>query len=141
MMKPLRFFIMALLCAVTNVAWGETVTGIIYFGNNGTKIDNTSVTDKDNLGNDWTITITFSNNNYFSQSNDFSQVGSSNNPASTITFETELPTNQTIKNFEAKFGGFYSEIHISSNRQRAQGDRDKHKKRCKMLLYQLFLRR
>lgn len=106
MMKPLRFFIMALLCAVTNVAWGETVTGIIYFGNNGTKIDETSVTDKDNLGNDWTITITFSNNNYFSQSNDFSQVGSSNNPASTITFETELPTNQTIKNFEAKFGGF-----------------------------------
>ena len=106
MMKPLRFFIMALLCAVTNVAWGETVTGIIYFGNNGTKIDKTSVTDKDNLGNDWTITITFSNNNYFSQSNDFSQVGSSNNPASTITFETELPTNQTIKNFEAKFGGF-----------------------------------
>lgn len=106
MMKPLRFFIMALLCAVANVAWGEPFTGTILFGNNGTKINGTSVTGKDNLENVWTITTTFSNSTYFNQSTDYSQVGSNNNPASTITFETELPTNQTIKNFEAKFGGF-----------------------------------
>ena len=103
-MKSLRFFIMALLCAVANVAWADDVIGTINFGNNGTKINSASVTGEDNLNNTWTITTVGTTS--FTQSTDYSQVGSSNKPATSITFTTTLPQSQNITSFSAKFGGF-----------------------------------
>ncbi len=79
-------------------------TGTINFGNNGTKINDASVTGTDNLNNTWTITTVGTTS--FTQSTDYSQVGSSKNPATSITFTTTLPAEAIVSAFEAKFGGF-----------------------------------
>ena len=103
-MKSLRFFIMALLCAVANVAWADDVIGTINFGNNGTKINSASVTGIDSENNEWTITTVGTTS--YTQSTNYSQVGSSNKPATSITFTTTLPQSRNITNFSAMFGGF-----------------------------------
>ncbi len=103
-MKSLRFFIMALLCAVANVAWADDVTGTINFGNNGTKINSASVTGEDNSNNTWTITTVGTTS--FTQSTNYSQVGKAAEPATSITFTTTLQPSQNITSFSAKFGGF-----------------------------------
>jgi hypothetical protein len=81
--------------------------GTITFGSaeGSTKINSTSVTGDDSMGNTWTIT-TVMNQTSFTQSSNYSQVGSSNNPATSITFTTTLPAEAIISAFEAKFGGF-----------------------------------
>lgn len=99
--------LVALLCAGFSGAWGETETGTITFGNgnNGTvSINKNSITAKDNLGNDWTITTegTYS----FTPNGSWSQVGSSSSPATSITFTTTLPDVKYITAFSAKFGGY-----------------------------------
>lgn len=103
-MKSLRFFIMALLCAVANVAWADDVTGTINFGNNGTKINSASVTGEDNLNNTWTITTVGTTS--YTQSTYYSQVGKAAEPATSITFTTTLQQSQNITSFSAMFGGF-----------------------------------
>ena len=103
-MKSLRFFIMALLCAVANMAWADDVTGTINFGNNGTKINSASVTGEDNSNNTWTITTVGTTS--FTQSTNYSQVGKAAEPATSITFTTTLQPSQNITSFSAKFGGF-----------------------------------
>lgn len=75
----------------------------IIFGNNGTKINAASVTGKDSKGITWTITSTGTTS--FTQSTNYSQVGSSSYPAETITFTATLPSEVEIKSFSAKFGG------------------------------------
>ena len=81
-------------------------TGKITFGNNGNvKINDESVTADDNIGNTWTITTVMKEKS-FTQQPTYSQVGSSNKPATSITFTTTLPSSQTITDFSAKFGGF-----------------------------------
>lgn len=88
--------------------WGADVTGTINFGtvSGSTTVNAASVTGEDSEGNDWTITTvgttSFTNNNNQS----YSQIGSSNKPATSITFTTTLAAEQTIKVFSAKFGGF-----------------------------------
>ncbi|MBQ0081521.1 MAG: bacterial Ig-like domain-containing protein [Alistipes sp.] len=80
--------------------------GIINFGNGDgdCAIDDTSVTGTDSNFNEWMITT--SGTTYFGQNANYSQIGSSNNPASSITFTTTLPDNVQITDFSAKFGGF-----------------------------------
>ena len=78
--------------------------GTIVFGNNGTNITAASVTGDDSMGNTWTITSEGTTS--FTQSTDYSQVGSSSKPATSITFTTTLPAEATITSFEAKLGGF-----------------------------------
>ena len=102
MKQKLRLFTSLLLLAVASAAWGET--GTITFGNNGTKINGASVTGTDNLNNNWTITTVGTTS--FTQSTSYSQVGSSKNPATSITLTTTLPESVTITAFSAKFGGF-----------------------------------
>ena len=86
-------------------AWGETAT--INFGNNGTKINGASVTGDDDKGNTWTITTVFgSAGSSFTQQPSYSQVGSANKPATSITFTTTLPQSANITSLSAKFGGF-----------------------------------
>lgn len=86
------------------------VTGTINFGSasGSTAINATSVTGDDSQGNEWTIATTFGGETSFTQNASYSQVGAAKKPASSITFTTTLPAEQTIKAFSAKFGGFNS---------------------------------
>ena len=96
---------LTLLCG-GNKAWAEAVTATITFGPNNVKISSTSVFANDSQGNTWNIntegTTSFTN----SSENDYSQIGSKKKPATNITFTTTLPSEMTISNFSAKFGGF-----------------------------------
>ena len=96
---------LTLLCG-GNKAWAEAVTATITFGPNNVKISSTSFFANDSQGNTWNIntegTTSFTN----SSENDYSQIGSKKKPATNITFTTTLPSEMTISNFSAKFGGF-----------------------------------
>ena len=86
--------------------WTEMTTGTIYFGNadGSTPINATTKKGTDSMGYEWTITTVGTTS--FSQSTYYSQVGSKNSPATSITFTTTLASTVTITNFSAKFGGF-----------------------------------
>ena len=85
---------------------GETGDGAIYFGtaSGRTSVASASVTGDDSLENTWTITTVGTSS--FTTNTNYSQIGSSNNPATSITFTTSLSSAMTITNFSAKFGGF-----------------------------------
>lgn len=83
-------------------AWGET--GSLTFGTNNTKINSSSVTASDNLGNSWTITTVGTTS--FTPQETYYQVGSKKNPATSITFATTLPSAVNITSFSVKLGGF-----------------------------------
>ncbi len=101
--QNLRWLVTLLAMIVCTGAWAQE-TGTINFGNNGTKITSASVTGNDNKGNTWTIT-TAGTSSYTPNTN-YSQVGSSSKPATSITFTTTLTDDVTITSFSAKFGGF-----------------------------------
>ncbi len=100
--QNLRWLVTLLAMIVCMGAWGQE-TGTITFGNNGTKINSDSVTGNDNKGNTWTITTAGTTS--YTQSTNYSQVGSSSKPATSITFTTTLANDVTITSFSAKFGG------------------------------------
>ncbi len=79
-------------------------TGTINFNSNAVVINDASVNGNDNLGNSWTITTAGTTS--FTSNAAYYQVGSSQNPATSITFTTTLPQQVTITDFSAKFGGF-----------------------------------
>lgn len=85
-------------------AWAEEVTGVISFGTNNVKINASSVTGDDNLGNTWTIKTVGTSS--YTANTGYYQVGSSNKPATSITFTMSLPNDVTIKSMAATFGGF-----------------------------------
>lgn len=68
-------------------------------------IDAASVTGQDSLFNEWTITVDIADE-YFGQNSAYSQVGSSNKPATSILLEMSFDKAYTIESFEAKLGGF-----------------------------------
>lgn len=81
-------------------------TGTINFGN-GTgdvNVNSASVTGDDSLSNTWTITTTGTAS--FTPNADYSQIGSSKDPAESITFTTTLTATMKITAFSCKFGGF-----------------------------------
>ena len=80
--------------------------GTINFGNGegDCAINSASVNGTDTNGQKWTITT--SGTNYYGQNANYSQIGSSGNPADGITFTTTLPNDAQITDFSAKFGGF-----------------------------------
>ncbi len=84
----------------------QTENGSITFGNNNVKINAASVTADDVYDNEWTITTAGTTS--FTQNAAYSQIGSSNNSATSITFTTTLPQSVQITKFAAKFGGFGS---------------------------------
>lgn len=102
----LRWLIMSLVLCGNLSALGAPKTGTIIFGSNDTKINSASVTGDDNFGNTWTITTVGTTS--FSQHGDCSQVGSSNKPATSITFTMTLDKDKTanIQSLSAKFGGY-----------------------------------
>lgn len=82
-------------------------TATIKFGKNNVEIKKDPVTAKDDQQNSWTIT-TAGTAVHFSTQAGFAQVGSSNNPATNITFTTTLPEDAEVTSISAKFGGFTS---------------------------------
>lgn len=85
-------------------AWGETKTGTIKFGTNDFKISKVDVTGNDDLSNSWRV-VTVGTTSFTQQPN-YSQVGSSDKPAKSITFTMTLPSDVKFTTFSAKFGGF-----------------------------------
>lgn len=85
-------------------AWGETKTGTIKFGTNNLKISSANVTGNDNLNNSWSVVTVGTTS--FTQQPIYSQVGSSKQPATSITFTMTLPSDVKFTSFSAKFGGF-----------------------------------
>lgn len=79
-------------------------TATIKFGTDNVKIDKASVTANDDQDNSWTIAT--DGTEYFNTNADYYQVGSSNNPATSITFTTTLPNDAEVTFISAKFGGF-----------------------------------
>ena len=99
---------------------GTEKVAIINFGsgNGNTKIEGKTSsgsgtvtytdTGNDSEGNTWTITTVTSKTKSFTQSSNYSQIGSSNNPVTSITFTTTLAQPASEISLEAKFGGFSS---------------------------------
>lgn len=85
-------------------AWGETKTGTIKFGTNNLKISSANVTGNDNLNNSWSVVTVGTTS--FTQQPIYSQVGSSKQPATSITFTMTLPSDVKFTSFSAEFGGF-----------------------------------
>lgn len=83
-------------------AWGET--GTVTFGKKLFEIENANVTGKDDLNNSWSVVTV--GTEYFGQYSTYSQVGSKNNPAKSITFTMSLPSDVKFTSFSAEFGGF-----------------------------------
>ena len=79
-------------------------TATITFGTNDVKIDKASVTANDDQKNSWTITTAGTTS--YTQQPTYSQVGSSDNPATSITFTTTLPADAEVTSISSKFGGF-----------------------------------
>lgn len=93
----------SLTVTVTNAV---TQDGTIEFGNATGKlnVNSSSVVGNDSLGNSWTVTT--SGTTSFIQNQNYSQIGSSNNPASSITFEMTLSSSANFTSVSASFGGF-----------------------------------
>ncbi len=91
--------------------WNVITTGTIVFGNNGTKINAASVTGDDSMGHTWTITTEGTTS--FTQSTEYSQIGSNSNPASKITFSMTLSEEVTFTSVSAKFVGSSGSSHAS----------------------------
>lgn len=108
MLKSALIKLMLVIAIVVGgkVAWGQSVTGIIYFGNTSgrTNINSTSVSGDDSQDNTWTITTEGTTS--FTPNASYSQVGSSKKPATSITFTTTLPSYVNITSMSAEFGGF-----------------------------------
>ena len=113
MKKKFTFLIAAfaalMLITLPGMVKGQTrddVTGTINFGNasGSTNINSASVTGDDSQGNTWTITTTGTTS--FTPNAAYAQIGSSNKPATSITFTTTLDASQSITAMSAKFGGF-----------------------------------
>ena len=90
--------------ALAGTVKAESVTGTIDFGTNATRIDKAVVTAADSQGNMWTITTVGTTS--FTTNSAYYQVGSSNKPATSITFTTTLNEDVSITAFNARFGGF-----------------------------------
>ena len=75
-----------------------------HSGNGYLKITGPSVSGNDTAGNTWSITTT-GTNPYFGPKTGYYQVGSNNNPATSITFTMSLSQNVNFKTFKAMFGG------------------------------------
>ena len=94
--------LLLLLIGGGSYAWGET--GTVTFGKKLFEIKDANVTGKDDLNNSWSVVTV--GTEYFGQYPTYSQVGSKNNPAKSITFTMSLPSDVKFTSFSAEFGGF-----------------------------------
>ena len=101
MRKIFTLLIVAILATATS--WAAT-TGTITFGTNNVKITKASMTAADDQGNSWKITTV--GTEYFGQQSQYTQVGSADAPATSITFTTTLSKEVKVSSLSVKFGGF-----------------------------------
>lgn len=94
--------LLLLLIGGGSYAWGET--GTVTFGKKLFEIKDANVTGKDDLNNSWSVVTV--GTEYFGQYPTYSQVGSKNNPAKSVTFTMSLPSDVKFTSFSAEFGGF-----------------------------------
>lgn len=94
--------LLLLLIGGGSSAWGET--GTVTFGKKLFEIKDANVTGKDDLNNSWSVVTV--GTEYFGQYSTYSQVGSSADPAESITFTMTLPSDVKFTSFSAEFGGF-----------------------------------
>ena len=94
--------LLLLLIGGGSSAWGET--GTVTFGKKLFEIKDANVTGKDDLNNSWSVVTV--GTEYFGQYPTYSQVGSKNNPAKSITFTMSVPSDVKFTSFSAEFGGF-----------------------------------
>ena len=80
--------------------------GIINFGSatGSTNVNDASISGNDSLNNEWLIETEGTTS--FTPNAAYSQIGSSNKPASSITFTTTLSNNLIIDSLKIKLGGF-----------------------------------
>lgn len=90
-----------------SVSSSSAVTATILFGKatGHVQVTSTSATGKDSANNTWTIT-TVTSSSSFTQQDNYSQIGSSKKPATSITFTTTLASSATITDFSISLGGF-----------------------------------
>ena len=81
-------------------------TATISFGNNGTKINSASVTGTDSEGNSWTVSTVGTTS--FSPNSTYSQVGSKDKPATSITFSTTFANTVSVNSLSILVGGYGS---------------------------------
>lgn len=88
------------------VTESQTYSGLIEFGNTDgkVKVSSANVTGVDNLNNTWAVTTTGTTS--FTANSEYYQIGSSKNPATSITFSMELDSTVVFKEVSASFGGF-----------------------------------
>ena len=94
---------------VTQAAYvpgGDTVEGTITFGSadGSLNVNSANVSGKDNNDIQWTVATVGTTS--FTANNGYAQIGSSNKPATSITFTATIPSGKEVTDFEAKFGGF-----------------------------------
>ncbi len=89
----------------------STVTGAgtVYFGS-GSKtgtiaVNSTSVSGDDSNGNNWSVDTVMASTS-FTQNAEYSQIGASSKPATSITFTQNFSSTFYVTSFQAKFGGF-----------------------------------
>ena len=78
--------------------------GTIKFGTNYNQINNGNVSAVDSLGNTWNIVT--SGTTSFTQNTNYSQLGSSSKPATSINFSMDLGEAKKITDFSIDLGGF-----------------------------------
>lgn len=78
-------------------------TATINFGTKKVNINKATITGDDSEKNSWTITTVGTTS--FSSQPTYSQVGSKDKPAKSITFTTTLPKDAEVTSISAKFGG------------------------------------
>lgn len=105
-MKTSRFFSMIAVLLFGITATSMAADGYLAFGTNDTKINAATVNANDNLANSWTITV--SGTTSFTQSTAYSQIGSKDKPASSITLSTTFSSAVTLDSASIKLGGFAS---------------------------------
>lgn len=90
---------------VVKESGGEVEGGLVKFGNGTgcTPIDKASVQATDSLSNSWTISVVGTSS--YTQNANYSQVGSKNDPADTITLSMNLGSSMLVNSVSFKVGG------------------------------------
>lgn len=90
-----------------SVSSSSAITATILFGKatGHVQVTDTAASGDDSAGNTWTIT-TVTSSSSFTQQDNYSQIGSSKKPATSITFTATLAASATITDFSINLGGF-----------------------------------
>ena len=106
-MKHLKLFfaLFAMLALGVGNAWAAEVTINFGSGAGDVTINDFNISTTDSYGTTWSIT-TVASDKSFTQNGNYSQIGASKKPATSITLTGTIPQACTINSINAKWGGF-----------------------------------